>query len=898
MRQFYGTQFFSRRRKMVLTVLMAFTLGFVTLGATFIIRSVRAQSSPHLQSPKSITPAQAKACQKCSEPGQQVIYAPIFSLPEAASGEIVLNCRSPHEMEVTPTFYTLDGTAIVGEKFLLSPTTVKPVSVASLIPESYRGTQLWGGMSLVYFGQPLEVWAQLTLHQSSANGSVDVLFAMERDRRSGDREAVWRMPKDATATLTLGNLSNTPVKGTVTFSDGASQELFVAPFATEIMRRQSEVKPSPSGEALSAVVHATENGASLVATGFVTTPNSGFIGNIRFYDPPNTVQSDLFATGFRVADTDAHMLLKNTTDLPITARPRFRAAGGDAANPIELPPIMLAPQQIVEADIQPLKTAARSRNDLASVSVEVVNSGPAGSLIGALSAVNNATGVAYDIPLRDSGVLRNHRTGAYPWRVDDDYSTVVSITNVGKASAQFLAEAIYPGGRYTIEPTKLDIGETATFDLRKLRDDRIAVRNGATLPMEAEIGQFRWTAYQPNMETKLIGRSEVTSVSKHVSASFSCPVYCPPAGPFINGSDPLGPIFTIDSFQAVNVFGVMQDSYGYTSGPFVMTMDNPWFNPRVMTLRNDLNPNVTFFFHGLSPGFSGFGGSSPFVYYDNDGMDCYQRNDIIEFSDLGAVRPMIQGIFPSTGAESIVGANNPNYPRGLVGSMFEATIRGRFGDVDTASVVIERGGQETDKITKMVKSQGPANIFADLAIQSDAPVGDGYQISVVINGVQSNKVNFFVQEPKSLRRDRLDPVVIIDPNRGNITNAFGTVILSNVCGAYRNLIYTLVDQQSMPILQPEALVQETFANQNELPGLSIITAEVPVGGDGRIGDVVAITSKEPGGPCPPPTFVSTSTQTFQVKVGQRMIPLTTRNNIRIEKQASGTYVIEINNVTP
>lgn len=57
-----------------------------------------------------------------------------------------------------------------------------------------------------------------------------------------------------------------------------------------------------------------------------------------------------------------------------------------------------------------------------------------------------------------------------------------------------------------------------------------------------------------------------------------------------------------------------------------------------------------------------------------------------------------------------------------------------------------------------------------------------------------------MQVPTRLRRDRLDDLVDIDPGPGNIVDGFGQVIASNRCGAYRNVVYTLVDQAGEPII--------------------------------------------------------------------------------------------------
>jgi hypothetical protein len=72
-----------------------------------------------------------------------------------------------------------------------------------------------------------------------------------------------------------------------------------------------------------------------------------------------------------------------------------------------------------------------------------MNTGTKGSLVGALNGTDEITGMTYDVPLRDIGALRGS-TGAYPWRLDDDISTIVSITNVAPVPSEFIVQINYP----------------------------------------------------------------------------------------------------------------------------------------------------------------------------------------------------------------------------------------------------------------------------------------------------------------------------------------------------------------------------------------------------------------------------------------------------------------------
>ena len=46
------------------------------------------------------------SCPHCAPAGDQEIYIPLIDLPEAQGSEIVFNSRSPHAMNVIPTFYS------------------------------------------------------------------------------------------------------------------------------------------------------------------------------------------------------------------------------------------------------------------------------------------------------------------------------------------------------------------------------------------------------------------------------------------------------------------------------------------------------------------------------------------------------------------------------------------------------------------------------------------------------------------------------------------------------------------------------------------------------------------------------------------------------------------------
>jgi hypothetical protein len=501
----------SLRKKLLRLTLLGLLIGLIGI-ISIPDYKVTGQQSP------------VQSCPTCKPPAQQIIYTPLIESKELSYSEINLNCRSSHPIDVIPTFYTAEGMPVIGETIHLLPAEMRFIDIQSLIPTEHRGKHGWGGMSLSYTGNTMEVWAQMTLHGITKNGSVNSLFAVVDARRSNIREAVWRMPKNAVATIALGNYSDMPAAATLTFSSGDVEQINLAPYATEILQRKSNGQNVTKIEAESVTISSNGQTGRLITTGFVSLENGDFGSSIRFADPENVAQPNLYSTNFRLKDTAAHIVLKNTTTSPITARPRFLPMAGEGSGVVELPVVTIQPNAIKEVNLTTLMNVARTRPDFDSVGVQIINGGTAGSLIGAANFTNNVTGIDYDIPLRDSGTAQNS-AGGYPIRLDDDYTTNLSITNVGDKAGQFTLQVNFGGGLYAMYPRELAPGETAVFDFRKIRDQQIPDSSGKVLPLNLAVAQIRWSMIG-RAQTRMIGRSEIISKSGKVSSSYSCGVCC------------------------------------------------------------------------------------------------------------------------------------------------------------------------------------------------------------------------------------------------------------------------------------------------------------------------------------------------------------------------------------
>ncbi len=330
------------------------------------------------------------------DPAIQTIYAPTTGLEGFSRAEIALNNNSPNSMDIAPTFYTAEGSAIVGNMVTLEPAEVRHVDIADLLSPDHQGERI-GGMTLTYFGGMMEVVAQTTLIGSNGVASVDIPFSATMDYRSTVQEAVWWMPKKGEATILLGNATDTSIIAHLLYLNGESQDVTIGPFATEIVQRSSSKKKAES-------VRIETSGpiGSLRATGFVTSGKKQFNSSIRFYDPDTIRQPHLFATNLRLKDASPRLVLKNIGDSPLSAKPIFVPPNGESSSAFESPAVSIEPHQVVEVDLQRLQKKAAKRG-LDMVSVKVVNESSANNLIGSLYSTDPQTSITSDVPLRDSG---------------------------------------------------------------------------------------------------------------------------------------------------------------------------------------------------------------------------------------------------------------------------------------------------------------------------------------------------------------------------------------------------------------------------------------------------------------------------------------------------------------
>lgn len=576
-----------------------------------------------------------QACSGCGNQSDQGIYIPLIDLPEAEGSQIVFNSRSAQAVNVTPVFYTAGGEVITGDPVSVNSLEIRYVDLKTLIPIEHRNRRDWGGLSLKYYGGNRKMWAQFRFLRVNGGNNVDEFFIVEGEQRSDTQAATWWTPPGSTTVIALGNVTDAYTSAIVQFGNGENQSVSLAPHATATIRHPQVNQTNQTSESVAITI--TGAAGSIIPTGIIEAANHNSNSVIRFYDTKNAKQPNLYGNGLTLKNTTPHLILNNTSPGSLVATPKFIPEAGAAANPVQLPPVSLEPYQSVEVNLNLLMNGARSRHDLDTVSVEVDSTGSPGSLIGALYTTDNGTKYNYDIPLRDSGPVRT-MTGSYPWKADNDYSTVVYITNITDIPQEFVGQINFDGGTMGLKPRRLAPGETAEIDLQKLRDEQKTDDLGRKIPNHIRQGQFRWATHGvTGGKLALIGRAVMTSKSNKIMTSYSCNDPCPPEyGGWIT---PTFLAFSVNEQGTMTAWevGYYNDGWNWTTfGPYQTGAD--WTMDSYNYCSMGTNYVATQTFTGVAEGTTNVTALiGTFEHYTWDGRDCYDDNFTYDVIDGGPV---------------------------------------------------------------------------------------------------------------------------------------------------------------------------------------------------------------------------------------------------------------------
>ena len=535
-----------------------------------------------------------------SEIGPHTLAASYYSVKAGLESTLMLSNQGLSEMPVRVSLFSRDGHQFDLPAISLTGHEVRAINLGEYIQQ---GTPFEdGNLQVEYQGKKLELGGVATI----ADAGRRIIFEEElvepaKAFASSRLEGIWWRPGHKTETqLALSNTSNSPLSVKVTTTGpGHSHTTTISTTLDAHQTRLLRSGASDENESLDlkgtvggiSITHSGPPGA-LVAYGFSEDPSEGFSTIIDFSDPQKAKTARLDGAGLRIGDIAGQRLsqlaaVRNISSTPVTVSGRipYTLANGRQET-AELEDLQLAPGEAREINLRPIISRATRRREVMSAGLEFKSSGAPGSIIASALSMSADHDHVFRVPMRDSSV-QSSSTGHYPWRIDDNSSTIAYIKNTTASPMKFVISVLYDGGMYGLsEQTILD-GQTLVFDIRKLRDSQQPTSNGVTIPLDAAQGQIHWSI--TGRETKsLIGRAEQIDITNGISMTAACGLCCPDNlhTAFIDPDPAVSHVGDVGQFTLSKVF---MDCNFFVYDPIEAPNETNWYcdNTSVATITGD-----------------------------------------------------------------------------------------------------------------------------------------------------------------------------------------------------------------------------------------------------------------------------------------------------------------------
>jgi hypothetical protein len=442
-----------------------------------------------------------------------VLYAPVSGMHDFEDWSLVLLNRDIIATDVTITFYSSEGKPYSAVARSLARKETRRIDIRQLLSAEASEAPP-GGVKVEYYGPPMAVASHVTLGGFHGFGGMDVFLQENPEFKSAGLDAIWWEPIGANSYLVLGNSSPDTIHVGISLGPDGSRRVDLPPFATVVEPIQDEnEEASADGRILSAHVISSGVPGALRATGFSTDFSEHFFSVVYFVDPKLSTEPALYANGLHFADASTRLLVKNVGGSPITVSGKVYPLDRlRSAKPVDLVSKALAVGEVGE-----LPLPAQSEK-LEGAAARLESSGGPASMIATFSSVEATHRVARSLSFADTSAY-SALTGGYPWRIDGDYTSIVSITNIGRSRAA-VAGFIRPdiGKDYKIDTKYLEMGETAIFEMRQIRDQQVPDRKGIKLAKNVTTGQFDWSSILGDGSERLVGRADINSLSLGVNS--------------------------------------------------------------------------------------------------------------------------------------------------------------------------------------------------------------------------------------------------------------------------------------------------------------------------------------------------------------------------------------------
>jgi hypothetical protein len=267
---------------------------------------------------------------------------------------------------------------------------------------------------------------------------------------------------------------------------------------------------------------------ALIAQGKITDAVTGFSTTLNFPDPALQLASALHASGVPVgtptrqspyAGTGAfvpHVVVRNLLDTPQSVILTIEYPGDKGPQQVVLTPVSLEPYTTRDISLDGIFGLLPL--PLPFCSIRIQYSGPAGSVIGEVSSVEQRGDLVIDSRLANEGDGWAG-SGGHPWHLDDETESILFLTNMGDRECPIGFRMQAGGVHYFLTDLTLKPHETRVIDLRKLRDAQEPDADGHTIPPGASDGTVLWIRLD---DVPVMGRLVVLQRHRGMASNYDC----------------------------------------------------------------------------------------------------------------------------------------------------------------------------------------------------------------------------------------------------------------------------------------------------------------------------------------------------------------------------------------
>jgi hypothetical protein len=464
---------------------------------------------------------------------------PYYNLTNGWISTLYLVSDSPQTMDFTLAVKGTQGQTLTTAE-TIQPRQKLAIDMGSLITQlggDPTGAFAQGSVSIYFVGTIMPIVGQITV----ANPQLSLVHEsvmVEHDPGRSDIPAVlnglwWGLGGGRTASVVVSNTSANSQTAQVYLDfqgerHALQNPLTFASYETKVLdigQLLGSLGVSPA-QAPQGGVTIVPSGATptLIASGRITDPTSGFSSTMDFPAPDLERASALHATGIPIGTPSSdspfagagtftpHVVVRNLLASPQTVTvtleyPQPASGSGPASPPLDpvaaqdgthSPPIVqspLAPVTVAAYGTQDISLASflgQLPASLPFISVRIQYSGAPGSLQAQVSSVELGGNLVVDSHVQNEG-NGWAGSGANPWHLDNDTESILFLTNESNQPARVGFQITANGSTpYYLTKLVLNPRETRAIDIRKLRDAQQPDLKKNTIPAAASDGSVIW----------------------------------------------------------------------------------------------------------------------------------------------------------------------------------------------------------------------------------------------------------------------------------------------------------------------------------------------------------------------------------------------------------------------